>query len=175
MGIAIPLIWGKKTGNWIQMGFTRQNMRTALLWSVIAGSLASIIGLIVLPEISSPDKLGLQLAIGIPVWAFVASPFQEFFFRGWLQSRFANSFGSWWGLFTANICFTLWHYAAPFVCQTAVPLDTPVGALSTFAAGFVYAYSFHKTRNIIAPWLAHVLTGITFIIVGAMDFTQPLW
>jgi membrane protease YdiL (CAAX protease family) len=94
MGIAFPLIWGKKTGNWEEMGFTKQNMRTALLWGVFTGILTSIIGLVILPEISSPNKLGLQLAIGIPVWALVASPFQEFFFRGWLQPRFENSFGS---------------------------------------------------------------------------------
>jgi membrane protease YdiL (CAAX protease family) len=80
-----------------------------------------------------------------------------------------------WGLLVATACFTLWHYCAPFVGRTTVPLDTPVGALSTFGAGLVYAYAFQRTRNIIAPWLAHVVTGIAFIVVGAMDFTQPMW
>jgi len=175
MGIAFPLLWGRKAGNWTEMGFTKQNMGKALLWCVIAGILTSIIGLAVLPEISIADKVGMQLTIGIPIWAFAASPFQEFFFRGWLQSRCEKSLGSWWGLLTANTCFTLWHYFAPFVGRTTVPLDTPIGAISTFAVGFVYTYSFYKTRNIITPWLAHTLTGIAFILTGAMDFTQPMW
>jgi membrane protease YdiL (CAAX protease family) len=127
-----------------------------------------------LPELSIPTNLGLQLAIGIPIWAFLASPFQEFFFRGWLQTRFENSLGNWWGLLLANLCFTLWHYTAPFVSATPVPLKTPVGALATFGAGLIYACVFQRARNIIAPWFAHLLSGVTFIIVGAMDFTQPL-
>ncbi|HSG42009.1 MAG TPA: CPBP family intramembrane glutamic endopeptidase [Anaerolineales bacterium] len=175
MGIAFPLIWGQKTGKWAEMGFTRQNIRMVLLWSVIAGVISSMVGLIVLPELSIADKLGIQLAIGIPVWALVASPFQEFFFRGWLQTRFEKSLGGWWGLIIANTCFTLWHYVAPFVGKTMVPLDTFAGVVSTFAAGLVYSFSFYKTKSIITPWLAHTLTGITFIIVGAMDFTQPIW
>ena len=55
-----------------------------------------------------------------------------------------------------------------------VPLMTATGVLSTFGAGFVYAYIFQRTRNIIAPWLAHTLAGVTFIFVGAMDFKQAL-
>jgi membrane protease YdiL (CAAX protease family) len=104
----------------------------------------------------------------------IASPFQEFFFRGWLQTRFGNRLGDWWGLLLANACFTAWHYCAPFSSATPVPLETPIGALSTFGAGLVYAYVFLRTGNILAPWLAHVITGITFILVGAMDFTQAM-
>jgi membrane protease YdiL (CAAX protease family) len=174
MGLALPLAWGKFTGNWSEMGFTKHNLRSALLWGIVTGILASIIGVAVVPQRSPTPRLGLQLAIGIPIWALIASPFQEFFFRGWLQSRFGNTLGKWWGLLVANACFTLWHYFAPFVGRSTVPLETPIGALSTFGAGLMYAYSFQRTRNIIAPWLAHVLTGITFIVVGAMDFTQPM-
>ena len=172
-GIAFPLAWGKVTGKWAEMGFTKQNLGPAWLWGIAAGILTSIIGLAVLPEHSIPDRLGLQLAIGIPIWALMASPFQEFFFRGWLQTRFESRLGNRQGLLLAIFCFTLWHYFAPFVSRSTVPLETPIGALSTFGAGLIYAYSFQRTRNIITPWLAHVLTGITFIAAGAMDFIQP--
>jgi membrane protease YdiL (CAAX protease family) len=174
MGIAFPLVWGKLTGNWAQMGFTGKNTRPALLWGVVGGVLTSIIGIAVLPERSTPSQIGLQLAIGVPIWALIASPFQEFFFRGWLQTRFENSLGNWWGLLLATACFTLWHYCAPFAGSTPVPLETPIGALATFGAGLVYAVVFQRTQNVIAPWLAHVISGITFIVVGAMDFTQPV-
>jgi membrane protease YdiL (CAAX protease family) len=140
----------------------------------MGGLLTALIGIAVLPARSIPAQLGLQLAIGIPIWVFVASPFQEFFFRGWLQSRLENRLGNLWGLLLANTCFTIWHYFAPFVRQTTVPLMTIMGALSTFGAGLVYAYVFQRTRNMIAPWLAHMLAGVAFILVGAMDFTQPM-
>jgi membrane protease YdiL (CAAX protease family) len=173
MGLALPLAWGKYTGNWAEMGFTRHNLWPALWWGVAAGILTGIIGVAVLPQRSVPPMPGLQFAIGIPLWALIISPFQEFFFRGWLQPRFENTLGMWWGLLAATVGFTLWHYFAPFVGRTPVPLDTPIGVLSTFAAGLVYGFAFQRTRNIITPWLAHVLTGIAFIAVGAMDFTRP--
>jgi membrane protease YdiL (CAAX protease family) len=174
MGLALPLGWGKYTGRWVEMGFTRHNLSSALRWGVVAGILTGIIGVAVVPQRALAPMLGIQLAIGIPIWALIASPFQEFFFRGWLQTRFENTLGTWSGLLVATVCFTLWHYFAPFVGRTTVPLDTPIGALSTFGAGLLYAYAFQRTRNIITPWLAHVLTGIAFIVVGAMDFTQPM-
>jgi membrane protease YdiL (CAAX protease family) len=92
-----------------------------------------------------------------------------------MQSRLENALGKRCGLLTAVLCFTVWHYCAPFVGRTAVPLDTLAGALSTFAAGLLYAYAFQRTRNFLAPWLAHVITGIAFILAGAMDFTQHLF
>ncbi|MBN2387893.1 MAG: CPBP family intramembrane metalloprotease [Anaerolineales bacterium] len=175
MGIALPLAWGKATGNWAAMGFTRNKLGLALAWGIAAGVLTGLIGIAVVPQRTFPPQLGLQLAIGIPIWALIASPFQEFFFRGWLQSRFEAVLGPRWGLLLATACFTLWHYCAPFVGRTAVPLATPIGALSTFGAGLLYAHAFQRSGNILAPWLAHVISGIVFVLVGAMDFTQPVW
>lgn len=174
MGIGLPLVWGKVKGNWAEMGFVKHNTGTALLWGVLAGIITSLIGMAVVPQWTIPPALGFQLAIGIPLWAFIAVPFQEFFFRGWMQPRLENVFGMPWGLLSSTVLFTIWHYFAPFVGRTAVPLDTPIGALSTFGAGLVYAVAFQRTRNILTPWLAHVITGIAFIVIGTMDFTQPM-
>jgi len=44
----------------------------------------AVIGFVALPERWLPLNLGLELAVGVPLWLLVASPFQEFFFRGWL-------------------------------------------------------------------------------------------
>jgi membrane protease YdiL (CAAX protease family) len=172
IGIGLPLFSGKITGKWSTMGFTRQNMRPAFLWGLSGGVVSSLIGLAVLPGLTIPDNLGVQLAIGIPMWALIVSPSQEFFFRGWMQPKFENALGQVWGLLLANACFTLWHYCAPF-SGSPVPLWSPIGVISTFAAGLVYAFVFQRSRNIMAPWLAHLINGITFIVVGAMDFTQP--
>lgn len=174
MGLALPLIWGKVKGNWIEMGFTKENLWKSLVWGVATGILASLIGVAVIPQTYIPSEIGLQLAIGFPIWILIASPFQEFFFRGWIQSRLTGALGLFWGIFVSTILFTLWHYFAPFIGNTPVPLNTLTGFLSTFGAGLLYALAFQRTRNIIAPWLAHALTGIIFILIGAMDFTQPI-
>jgi membrane protease YdiL (CAAX protease family) len=108
------------------------------------------------------------------MWFLAAVPFQEFFFRGWLQSRLEAALGGGWGMLAATALFTLWHYAAPLAGRSAVPLDTPIGFLSTFAAGLTYAFAFRRTRNILTPWTAHTLSGIAFILAGGMDFTQLL-
>ncbi|MBT3338990.1 MAG: CPBP family intramembrane metalloprotease [Anaerolineae bacterium] len=171
IGIAFPLAWGKWKGNLASMGFRKENLKPALGWGILGGILASLIGIAVLLELSIPDNLGLQLLIGVPLWALIVSPFQEFFFRGFMQPIFESKLGNLWGLLLSNLGFTLWHYCAPFD-TSPVPLNSAVGFLATFAAGLVYAYVFQRTRNIVAPWLAHLLTGIVFVLVGAMDFVS---
>ena len=107
IGIVLPLAWGRFTGEWAAMGFSRRNVGKALLWGTGAGIVSSIAGLAVLKERSVGSNLGQQLLIGIPFWLLIISPFQEFFFRGWMQSGLENALGGWWGLIIANACFTL--------------------------------------------------------------------
>jgi membrane protease YdiL (CAAX protease family) len=170
-GIGLPIAYGWTTGKWAEAGFTRRKMRSAIVWGILAGILAGLIGIAVVPQRSIPDNILIQLGIGVPIWAFLVSPFQEFFFRGWLQAKLEQILQPVWGILTATICFTVWHYCASFVGRTAVPLDTPIGFVSTFGAGLVYAYVFHRTRNVLSPWLAHTITGIVFILIGTMDFS----
>jgi membrane protease YdiL (CAAX protease family) len=153
------------------MGFTRRNWQAALLWGLAGGVATSLLGWATVGGGSLAPNLGLQLAIGVPLSLLMASPFQEFFFRGWLQTRFEGAWGPWGGLLAANACFTLWHYLAPLSGAegSSFPLSTLAGLLSTFAAGLIYGYSFLRTRNILAPCLAHALALITFVLIGAMD------
>ena len=93
IGIVLPLAWGMLTKEWGAMGFSRRNMGKALLWGVGAGIVSSLAGLAVLKEGSIPSNLGQQLLIGAPFWLFVISPFQELFFRGWMQSGLEDELG----------------------------------------------------------------------------------
>jgi membrane protease YdiL (CAAX protease family) len=173
IGIGFPLAYAKWTGNWAALGFRKTDIAPSIQWGILGGILSGLIGLAVLPSISVPSRLGLQLLIGVPMWALIASPFQEFFFRGYLQPIVQARFGDLRGLLLANLGFTLWHYCAPF-SGSPVPLNSVLGFVSTFLAGLAYAYVFYRTKHIIAPWLAHLLTGTIFIIVGAMDFASVL-
>ena len=169
-GIALPLVWGRMTGTWELMGFTRRNLGAALRWGLAAGLATSLLGFVVVQERSLPPDLALELAVAVPMWLLVASPFQEFFFRGWLQPRFEDKLGKWPGLLAATAAFTAWHYCWPLATQSSFPLYTLQGFVATFAAGLIYGYSFQRTRSMVAPWLAHALSGIMFVLMGAGGF-----
>lgn len=172
VGIALPFVWGRFTGEWLLMGFSRRNLRGALLWGIGTGVVSSAVGLLILEERMAANNLLQQMLIGVPFWLLVISPFQEFFFRGWMQSGLGKVLGEWWGLIIANVCFTLWHYVSPIADAAPMPLGTMIGVGSTFIAGLAYGYGFMKSKSLVAPWLGHAISGIVFVMVGAMDFIQ---
>ena len=174
VGLALPLAWGWRTGEWQAMGFSLRNLGAALKWGLGAGVVTSAIGVLVVSERTLPPGLGLELAVGIPLWLLVASPFQEFFFRGWLQSQWERGLGKCLGLVLATLAFTLWHYCWPLAGQTAVPLYTLHGVVGAFASGLVYGVAFQRTGSIVAPWLAHALAGVVLVCIGAGSFAAAL-
>ena len=174
VGFVLPLVWGKLTGRWSEMGFSINSWRLALLWGIVAGVATGIIGLVTVPAVSLAPDLGLQLALGIPFAMLLASPFQEFFFRGWLQTRLEAAVGEPVGLLLCSAGFVLWHYLTPFdqMPGWAYPLNSLTGFLGTLAAGLIYGYSFQRSRSILAPWLAHGLAMIVFAAVGVVTFSE---
>ncbi len=170
-GLFFPLIWGMFTKDWRTMGFTRRNIGPGLIWGAGSGML-----LMVIIWFTTEHKLapffGLQLVVGIPIWLLIMSPFQEFFFRGWLQPRFEKSLGPWPGLVVTSTGFAVWHLCPPFEQAQIVPIMSLYGIVFTTVMGLVFGYAFQRTRNIVAPWLAHVLAGLTLVLSGAMTFVQ---
>ncbi len=171
VGLFFPLLWGIFSRDWKTMGFTRQKIKQALLWGLGSGAL-----LMVIIWFTTEHKLApffaLQLVVGIPIWLLVMSPFQEFFFRGWLQARFEKSLGLWPGIVTTAVGFAVWHLCPPFEQAQIVPIWSVYGMVFTTIMGLVFGYIFHRTGNILAPWLAHVLAGLTLVLSGAMVFMQ---
>lgn len=67
LGLIVPLAWGKHTGRWAEMGFTRRHWGSALLWGVGAGVATSLIGYVTVEEHALAPMLGLRLAVGVPL------------------------------------------------------------------------------------------------------------
>ncbi|MEJ2758822.1 MAG: CPBP family intramembrane metalloprotease, partial [Anaerolineales bacterium] len=174
IGIGFPLAWDGLSKDWQSLSFFKRNVKEAVFWGIATGVISSLVGLIVVRGHEIPGNLGKQLLLGIPFWLLIISPFQEFFFRGWLQTRLSDSLGKWAGLLLANICFTAWHYLSPIIDQASFPLSSWAGLGSTFIVGLLYGYSFQRSNNVIAPWLVHTISGITFVAVGAMDLFQVM-
>lgn len=170
-GLLFPLIWGVFVKDWKTMGFTRRNIGRALLWGAGSGIL-----LMVVIWFTTEHKLApffaLQLIVGIPIWLLIMSPFQEFFFRGWLQPRFVKSLGVWPGLVVTSISFAVWHLCPAFEQAQIVPIMSVFGMTLTTVMGLIFGYVFRRTGNIVAPWLAHVLAGLTLVLSGAMTFVR---
>jgi membrane protease YdiL (CAAX protease family) len=170
-GIAFPLLWGWRRREWARMGFTRRNLGRALLWGLGTGLLLLTTEWFTTEHKAAPFFL-LQLAVGTPIWLLIMSPFQEFFFRGWLQPRFQDALGLWPGLIVTSIGFALWHLCPPFEQAQIVPIMSAYGMLFTLGMGILFGYIFRRTGNIVAPWLAHVLAGLALVLTGAMTFVQ---
>ena len=174
-GIAFPLLWAKFSKHRGAIGLTKRDLSKALLWGLGTGIVwAAYTYTVFREEKSLPPLWGLQVAIALPIWFFVLSPFQEFFFRGWLQPRFQVTLGKWWGLVVTSLAFTLWHFFPQFegTMTTTLPLSSPIGIASIFAAGLLFGYIYQRTDSIIAPWLAHALGGIALVLMGRMSFLQ---
>ncbi|MBI4672083.1 MAG: CPBP family intramembrane metalloprotease [Chloroflexi bacterium] len=172
-GIAFPLIWAGLTRDWAAIGFTRRNWKQALLWG--SGIGAGLGGLIYTALTSTGKQLpqgtpALQLLIGILLSFLVISPFQEFFFRGWLQPRFQSAFGKWTGLLTCSLCFALWDVIP--LLNSSFSLTTILTSIGLMPASFSFAvlfgYTFQRTGNILAPWLAHGISVIGLLMTGQL-------
>lgn len=174
-GILFPLIWVWGTRSWRSQGFSRHNPLSALLIGAIAGVIwAAYTILFFRQDNSLPPFWGLQVVIAFPIWLLVMSPFQEFFFRGWLQPRLQLVLGKWGGLGLTTFAFTLWHFFPQLegTSTSTVPLGSMLGIVSIFLAGLLFGYIFLRTQNILAPWLAHAIGGIALVLIGEMSFIQ---
>ena len=125
-GLFFPLIWGVFTKDWRTMGFTRQNLGQALIWGTGSGLLLMIVIWFTTEHKLAPF-FALQLIVGIPIWLLIMSPFQEFFFRGWLQPRFEKILGFWPGLVVTSVSFAVWHLLPPFEEAQIVPIMSVFG------------------------------------------------
>lgn len=172
-GIAFPLLWARRTRDWAGIGFTRRNVGPALAWGLAAGAVgvAATVLIARLDPFPEPVLPGAQLLVGIPTWLLIMSPFQEFFFRGWLQPRLVAVLGAWKGIVVTTVLFAGWHFMAPFQDAQGALLDL-MTVLTMLGMGLAFGAIFHLTGNIVAPWLGHALMGIALVAVGGMTFLQ---
>jgi membrane protease YdiL (CAAX protease family) len=174
-GIVFPLVWAALTHNWRALGFSRRNLASALIWGVAAGMMWSVYTYVFFRQDGPlPPLWGLQVAIAFPIWLLVMSPFQEFFFRGWLQPRLQAVVGRRVGLGITALAFALWHFFPQLegTSTTTLPLGSALGLVSIVVAGLLFGYIFQRTENILAPWLAHAIGGIALVLIGEMSFIR---
>lgn len=84
--------------------------------------------------------------------------FEEFLFRGALQTRLKKIISVPWALTLQAIFFGLWHlYANTQSMDGNVWAGIAVCVISQMVSGIVFGYIFERTRNLVAPSMAHVV------------------
>jgi len=87
--------------------------------------------------------------------------FEEFIFRGALQSRLRKLLSMPWALTLQAIIFGVWHLRANTESMNGnVLAGLAICLVSQSVAGFVYGYVFHRTRSLLAPSVAHVVMNV---------------
>jgi membrane protease YdiL (CAAX protease family) len=171
-GIAWPLYWARAGGRWSAIGLTTKNLVPAIAWGIVAGVLVGAVDVAIAESRDVGSVVLIDFVWGVPAWFLLMAPFQELFFRGYMQSQLSDVLGGWPGLALASVAYAVWHLFPSFgdKATTSLPATTWLGAAATLFAGLVFGYVFMRTRNIVAPWLAHGIAGVTLVVIGVMRF-----
>jgi membrane protease YdiL (CAAX protease family) len=171
-GIAWPLYWASTGGGWRTLGLTTKRLLPAIVWGLLGGAAVAVVGVAIAQSRDVQTVVAADFIWGVPVWFLLMSPFQELFFRGYMQSQLVETLGAWQGLLLASLAYTVWHVMPVFGdrATTSLPVTTLAGAGATLFAGLVFGFVFLRTKNIVAPWLAHGIAGVTLVAIGVMRF-----
>ena len=175
-GFAFPLVWSRH-GRREQPEMGHAKSRCASIgWGASAGIAFSVF-CVLSPdafELYPPPFLHLQLIVGTLVFAAILSPFQEMFFRAWLQPKLEDVGGPIGAATITSLLFMIWHWLPPFSESGYVSLNLTsiTGCFSTFMLGLSCGLAYLKTRRLMAPWLTHTIAGVTIIALGRITFVQ---
>lgn len=87
--------------------------------------------------------------------------FEEFLFRGALQTRLRRVMSTPWALTIQALLFGLWHLRANTQSMGGnILAGLAVCLVSQTIAGFVYGYVYQRTKNLIVPSVAHVAMNV---------------
>jgi len=139
-----------------ELGFGKGNKvwQACLVWLVLPLMIWS--GLLITSSL--PMKTFVRRIIGN---AFQNGFFEEFFFRGALQTRLCRVMSAPWALTVQAVLFGLWHLRANTQSMDGnVLAGLAICLISQAVSGFVYGYVYQRTKNLIVPSVAHVAMNV---------------
>jgi membrane protease YdiL (CAAX protease family) len=157
--LAVLLVLGARpAGLGLRRG--RHAAKVSILWAVLPAVVALVA---VAMGALSPQGL-VRRVLGN---TFQNGFFEEFLFRGALQTRLRLVVAAPWAIAVQALVFGVWHLRA----TTAGMGGDPVAGLalciaSQVVAGLAFGYVFHRTGSLIAPSVAHVALNVLGQTVG---------
>lgn len=95
--------------------------------------------------------------------------FEEFLFRGALQTRLRKRMRPGWAIVITGLAFGLWHLGLGY--STFGESGLLAAAASTIVyqsfSGVVFGILFERTRNLIAPSIVHVVLNVVGGVIGS--------
>ena len=147
------LALGARPGE-LGLGRGHRVLRASLVWLVVPGLI------LLWPAAAGalPPQTFARRVIGN---FFQNGFFEEFLFRGALQTRLRLFLSGPWALATQALIFGLWHLRSnteSFGGNVVAGLAWCV--VSQGVIGLAFGYVFHRTRNLVAPTVAHVMMNV---------------
>lgn len=169
VGLVLPPVWNRLAA--APTLPTHRHRLAAFGWGLASGGAFAAYTVLALGSPSGPpDPILAQLIAGLIVWLLVWSPFQELFFRGWIQPRLQAVWGRGPGIIATAVAFALWHFFPPLegTNTATLPVTSPVGVATALGLGLVMGYVYDRTGSLLAPWLGHAVAGLGLILAGRM-------
>ena len=142
-----------------ELGFGRgyRAWRVAAVWSTVP--LAIIAVSLALSQVTPSFLLGRTVQTTLN-----SGPFEEFLFRGALMTRLTRLLGIGWGMVLSSIAFGLLHVATDTVGQAHGQLlaGAAIAILQQGIGGIGFAIVVHRTRNLLATSVIHVISNVAF-------------
>jgi membrane protease YdiL (CAAX protease family) len=142
-----------------ELGFGRgyRAWRVAAIWCSLP--LAILVSSLALGQVSLGFLPGRTLQTTLN-----SGPFEEFLFRGALMTRLSRPLGVSWGIVLSSIVFGMGHVVTDTQGQTHNQLlvGMVIGILQQGAGSLGLAIVFHRTRNLLATSVIHVVTNVSF-------------
>jgi len=123
-----------------------------LLRRALSGSVTSTIG----GMVSATPSLALWIGV---TSVFLIAPAEELLFRGAVQGRLGERFGTWPSVAGASTLFAGWH----LLNFDGTALGTLLAAGVVGAVSLLWGYAYERTGNFAVPVLTHGLYNLTLM------------
>ncbi|MDH5792509.1 MAG: CPBP family intramembrane metalloprotease [Candidatus Bathyarchaeota archaeon] len=177
-GFAYPMMWSRLTRIKPPERIHQKSTIASVGWGTLTGVIFSAYCVVSQGAWGQfpPPFPALQMTIGTFAFAAVLSPFQELFFRAWLQPRLEGVGGPFNSAVLTSLLFMFWHWLPPFSESggTSLNVISLPGSISTFLLGMACGVAYWRTRRLLAPWLAHTIAGATITALGKVSFLQMI-
>ena len=151
--LILLLVLGAKPRD-LGLGRGHRVWRVSLLWAAAGGVI------LILP--TAAGALSLRTFVGRVISnSFQNGFFEEFLFRGALQTRLHLFLSTPWTLVIQALLFGLWHLRSNTLAFNGnIVAGLAWCIISQGVLGFIFGVIFHRTRNLIAPSVAHVMMNV---------------
>ncbi|GAB3425502.1 hypothetical protein GCM10027569_62930 [Flindersiella endophytica] len=112
-----------------------------------------------------PDPITLAVASSLTL--LTASVLEEFFYRGWLQTRLESLYGRWPAILVSSLVFAFMHLDRLGTLGLGLGLASIVAFQGVF--GLMQGYLWSRYRNLWAVIVVHVAVNLVYLdlLVGA--------